>query len=165
MRRPFDPYRALAAAGVEVTADTLEPDLLGYYDDDRRQVTVARGLSQVERRCTAAHEYVHAIRRDWPTCSEWHEGKQERAVARVAARLLIPVEDLARALAWSQDLAELAEELWVDVDTLVDRLLGLDRRERRYLTARLGRAGGAACGGHSPGASVGRSRGGRAARS
>jgi Zn-dependent peptidase ImmA (M78 family) len=139
VRRRFDPYRSLGALGVDFYVDDVEPDLLGYYDDGRRAVTVARGLRQVERRCTAAHEYVHAVRRDQPTCSGWHEAKQERAVARTAARLLISVDDLARALAWSTDAEEVADELWVDVDTLAHRLAALAPDEWRELASRLGK--------------------------
>jgi Zn-dependent peptidase ImmA (M78 family) len=94
---------------------------------------VARGLRQVERRSTAAHEYVHAVRRDEPACTEWHERKQELAVARTAARLLIPVDDLVRALVWSTDAAEVAEELWVDLDTLAHRIAALGPDERRVV--------------------------------
>jgi Zn-dependent peptidase ImmA (M78 family) len=136
--RRFDPYRSLAALGVDFYVDEVEPELLGYYDDTQRTVTVARGLRQVERRSTAAHEYVHAVRRDEPACTSWHERKQERAVGRTAARLLIPVEDLARALAWTRDASELADELWVDVDTLTQRLADLAPGERRALEVALG---------------------------
>lgn len=133
MGRRFDPYRSLAELGVDFYLDDVDPELLGYYDDTRRVVTVARGIRQDERRSTAAHEYVHAVRRDQPTCSAWHERKQELAVARAAARLLIPVEDLAQALAWSGDVTEVADELWVDLDTLTHRLAHLAPGERQTL--------------------------------
>ena len=133
MGRRFDPYRSLAAVGVDFYVDAVDQELLGYYDDARRVVMVARGLRQVERRSTAAHEYVHAVRRDEPGCTEWHERKQELAVARTAARLLIPVDDLVRALVWSTDAAEVAEELWVDLDTLAHRLAALGPDERRVI--------------------------------
>jgi Zn-dependent peptidase ImmA (M78 family) len=129
----FDPYRALGALGVDLTLASLDDDLMGDYEHDRRLVRLARGMRQTERRCTAAHEYVHAVRGDLPSCSAWHERKQERAVERVAARLLIPLEELARASLWSDDIAELADDLWVDVDTLRQRLRDLRPDERAYL--------------------------------
>jgi Zn-dependent peptidase ImmA (M78 family) len=132
-RTRFDPYRALGALGVDFSVEALDDGLMGDYDHDRRAVRLANDLRQAERRCTAAHEYVHAVRGDVPSCSDWHERKQERSVERVAARLLIPLDDLARALLWSDDLAELADDLWVDVDTLKQRLRDLDSTERDYL--------------------------------
>ena len=50
-----------------------------------------------------------------------------------AARRLIPLDDLARALQWSAYLPEVAEELGVDVATLRARLCGLTPEERDRL--------------------------------
>jgi Zn-dependent peptidase ImmA (M78 family) len=131
--RRFNPYRALAALGVDFFVERLDDDIMGYYDHDERTVRMARGLLETERRCTAAHEYVHAVRGDEPACTAWHERKQERAVDNVAARLLIPFEELTRAVSWSDDLHEIADDLWVDVDTLTGRLRGLHPNERSLL--------------------------------
>jgi Zn-dependent peptidase ImmA (M78 family) len=141
----FDPYRALAALDVDLYVEPLDDDLMGCYDHAERAVRLAPDLSQVERRCTVAHEYVHALRGDEPACSAWHERKQERIVERAAARLLIPLDDLARALAWSDDPHELADDLWVDVDTLTHRLRHLDDAERRYLAKRRARRDASRC--------------------
>ncbi|MFL6139142.1 MAG: ImmA/IrrE family metallo-endopeptidase [Frankiaceae bacterium] len=131
----FHPYRALGALGVELAVAALDDDVMGDYDHEQRVVRLDRGLRQAERRCTAAHEYVHAVRGDLPSCTDWHERKQERVVERVAARLLIPLEDLARASLWSDDVTELADDLWVDVDTLRQRLRDLRPDERDFVVS------------------------------
>lgn len=55
----------------------------------------------------------------------------------VAARRLIGLRQLGEALAWSSDLDEVAEELWVDVATVEARLAHLHPSERHYLRRRL----------------------------
>lgn len=111
----------------------------GWWDPDRRTIWVDPGLSQAERRSTIAHELVHAERGD-ESCaavSDWHEQKQERAVDQEAARRLITLEQLVDALLWTRDLGELAEELWVDVETLRTRLAHLHPAEKHYVRRRL----------------------------
>ncbi len=85
--------------------------------------------NQAERRCTAAHEAIHAERGDTSCYS---------AVHREAARRLIDVRRLGEALAFYEgDLVQVAEELWVDLDTLRTRLDHLHPAERGYLQRRL----------------------------
>ncbi len=55
----------------------------------------------------------------------------------VAARRLIPHEALIDALRWSLDEHELAEELWVDVATVLARLAGLTEQEKADIDKRL----------------------------
>ena len=50
-----------------------------------------------------------------------------------AARRLIKMEHLLDALAWTEHLEELADELWVDLDTLMARLDGLTPEERAQI--------------------------------
>lgn len=92
-----------------------------------------RGLSQAERRCTLEHELVH---REWG-----HVGCQdaatEAAVHRVVARRLVPYALLASALPWAATVEELAEELWVDEETVRVRLAHLHPSERVKLLALL----------------------------
>lgn len=114
----------------------LPEGVLGYTDHaDQRIVLEARQL-QAERRSTLAHELAHA--EAGPTLDEpWWRARDEVAAQRDAARHLIGVHELGEALAWAHSLAEAADELWVDADTLRARLDHLHPSERAYLLRRL----------------------------
>lgn len=90
-------------------------------------------LLQVERRCVLTHEMVHL--------EHGHQGCQpaavEHAVRAEAARRLITLEDLSRALPWAHTLDELADDLWVTPLVATDRLAALTRDELAHLRARL----------------------------
>lgn len=124
------------ASGVEVRLAHLG-ERFGCYDPDTGVIWIGHGLTQAERRSTLAHELIHAERGDEPCVSGWHEDKQERLVSELAARQLITLDKLAEALAWSQDETELAEELWVDVDTVQARLAHLTECEKDQIESRL----------------------------
>lgn len=110
---------------------------LGAWDPDTGTIWIARGLKQAERRCTLTHESIHAERGDEPGATAWHDRKQERAVEIETARRLIPLHSLTGAMLWTDDLHELAEHLWVDVDVLRDRLDNLTDDENEHIEARL----------------------------
>lgn len=97
-------------------------------------IEMARCQTQAERRCTIAHELVHLERGPVASC---HVDAEERAVEREAARRLIEIRELGEALAWSTDMATVAEELWVDEPMLQARLDSLHPAERAYLRQRL----------------------------
>ena len=99
-----------------------------------KTITLDRGLLQAERRSTLAHELEHVRRGPVP---EWHWAREEAIVEREAARRMIDIRDLGEALAWSHDLHEAADELWVDVELLRARLDSLHPSERHYLKRRL----------------------------
>lgn len=80
-------------------------------------------------RCTLVHELIH-LERGHSTCQP---PDVEADVAREAARRLIPIDELADALAQTRSELEIAEMLWVDVDTLRTRLSFLDDVERAQL--------------------------------
>lgn len=126
----FNPYDALRRQP-HVTAvwDAVMPEHGRWYERLQTLLT-RRGLTQAERRCTVAHELIHAERGD--TMCDWR-------VHRDAARLLIDMHDLGEALAMygEQDPTSVAEELWVDEDTLRARLDHLHPSERGYLRRRL----------------------------
>lgn len=102
----------------------------GRVDWARRVVTVDCRLSAAQRRCTLAHELVHVERGPVPA-DPWLAAREEAAVEAEAARRLIPLEALAGALAWSRRPVEVADELGVDVQTLMVRVGGLSVAERR----------------------------------
>lgn len=109
-------------AGVEVGTARLPSGWLGAYDDRRRRILLARGLTPVEQRSVLAHELGHALR--------MHVGgsaADERAAERFAARILIDPAALRAASAWVRDDVELADELGVTVD-IVRAYLALPSR-------------------------------------
>ncbi|WP_174553979.1 MULTISPECIES: hypothetical protein [Nocardia] len=61
-------------------------------------------------------------------------------MSALAARRLITLLDLANALSWSdpRNLAEIAEELWVDLPTLRIRLTNLTAAEVRRVGVEVG---------------------------
>lgn len=79
-------------------------------------------LTQVEKRCALTHELVHI--------KYGHRGCQplgvEREVCFETARLLISFNHLERHAGWARSLGELAEELSVTEEVLIDRLMTLD---------------------------------------
>ncbi len=99
-----------------------------------KTIRLRAGLTQAQRRCVLAHELEHAARGPFP---RWATVREEDAVNAAAARKLINIRALGEALAWSQCLDEIAEELWVDVPTLTARLSHLHPAERAYLAQRL----------------------------
>lgn len=137
----YDPWahlRALPHVALRWTRDDHElADALAWWYPDAGEIVMDDRQPQAERRCTLAHELVHAERGDEPCASRVLELRQERAVDREAARRLIDLRALADALAWTHDVAEAADELWVDVATLRTRLADLDDCERAYVRRRL----------------------------
>lgn len=131
------PYRAVDP-DVTITVANLEPGMLGWWDGDVEpagEIVVSRASSQAERRCTVRHEWGHGQRGDrlaaadeWPDPSLL-EIKDDNIVRRETARDMITLDALADALVWSQDETEVAEDLWVDIATLRDRLRTLTQAE------------------------------------
>lgn len=114
----------------------LPGDLVGITNHRSKTVTIDKRLLQAERRCTIAHELEHIERGPMPADPAL-VAREEEAIDRAVARRLIAVRHLGEALAWSRDLHEAADELWVDVPTLKARLRGLHPAERAYLRKRL----------------------------
>jgi len=79
-------------------------------------------LTSVERMCYLAHEAIHI--------KHGHAGCQgpavERQVRLEVAQFLVPFESLQRVASWSRHPAEMAEELGVTEQVLLDRLATLD---------------------------------------
>ncbi|MGG5257501.1 ImmA/IrrE family metallo-endopeptidase [Phycicoccus avicenniae] len=107
----------------------LAPGVWGLTAGDR--IWLDSRLLQVERRCTLEHELEH-VRRG-------HRGCQPPAVERdvhvAVARRLIPFPALLDGLRWARNLHELADELWVDEDTVKVRLEHLHPSERTKIVA------------------------------
>lgn len=108
---------------------------MGEADFEAQTVSIRRGMTYEERRCTLLHELLHLERGPALTTTV---GRDEDAVRRATARLMLPsVRALGEALAWAHNEQEAAEELAVDVGVLRDRLRWLHPSERHYLTRRL----------------------------
>ena len=130
----FHPWRCLRElTDVEVVWKDVEEEL-GCYDYCARRITMDSTQTQAERRSTLAHELMHIERGPFP--DEQRE-REELIVEREAARLLIEIKPLAEAMAWSTDMHEIADELWVDEMMLRSRLHNLHPAERAYLHRRL----------------------------
>ena len=115
---------------------------MGCWDPATSTIWLDDRLSAAERRSTLEHELVHAERGDGPCATAWHHAKQEASVDREAARRLIDVDDLVKALLRCLDEREVAEFLCVDVDTVLTRLAFLSPGETRLVERRMAEAEG-----------------------
>lgn len=91
-------------------------------------------LGQAQRRAVLTHELEH-VRRGVP--APVYRRREERIVDELAARRLITLPDFLRALQWSQDDQELADELWCDVHTVRVRRETLTMAEKEWIDAHL----------------------------
>jgi hypothetical protein len=138
----WHPWRALRhKPHVQVVWEPLD-GRLGAWDARTSTIYMHPRQGQAQGRVTATHEQIH---------QEWgHDGCQpERVEVRVrkaAARRLISIYALVDAvLFWGDaNLPALAEDLWVDVETVRVRLDHLHPAERGYLQQRLAARDGAA---------------------
>lgn len=112
------------------------PDDDGFTCFETQTVTLDRGLDQAGRRCTIAHEVEHIKRGPTPLDSVLC-AREEADIEQFVARILIPLDALGEALAWSRHPVVVADELWVDEKTLTTRLHHLHPSERAYLHRRL----------------------------
>lgn len=133
----YHPWLHAERLGVNVVYEVLEDGCLGHWDAEARIITLARGLTQRQRRAVLAHEVEHASHDDRPLLDAVLHARRERATDAAAARRLIPIEQLLEALRWTGNERELADELWVDVHTVRMRLASLTPRERVLLEQRL----------------------------
>lgn len=125
----FHPWRRLRAlGGLLLVWERLGPGVLGATDG-RSLVVLHPEQSQRQRRSTLTHELAHVELGHEGGCSP----EQEGAARELAARWLVPMDQLVDGLRWTRHVEELAEELWVDVETLRDRIRVLDAEERELL--------------------------------
>lgn len=132
MIHPWRRLRALA----HVTLLWHDDGPMGLTNFPAQTISIRRGLDQAQRRSTVLHECLHAERGPVPMGLA---AKEEVAVRKLAAQLLLPdVRAIGDALAWAQgDVVAAADELWVDVDILRDRLKYMTHpAERGYLARR-----------------------------
>ena len=130
------PWRRLRDAA-HVTLKWHNEGPMGWCKHSTQEVSIRTNLTQTERRSTLAHELVHLER--GPAILGYEE-QEERIVAEEAARWLIPLEKLADGLVWAFDDEELADLLWVDLETVQIRLVTLTAEESATVNATLDRA-------------------------
>jgi len=99
---------------------------------DGTRIWICKRLNQAQRRATLAHELLH-IERGLPPADPRALAREEKIVARIAARRLITVDELIEAMRWTRDLHQLADALWVDTDTIKARMDSLDPIETAQL--------------------------------
>ena len=92
--------------------------------------------SAAQQRSSLAHAIAH-LDLDHRAAVGRLEVHQEHEADLLAARRLVPLEALARVLAWTRHEGELAAELDVDRETLTVRLAGLADDEIACLMARV----------------------------
>lgn len=132
----IDPYEWLARSPhVTFEITRLPDDEMGCWIPEHDTILLDDRLNQVERRCTLVHEMVHRLHDDDPDLPPPLAHLQEEACRAQAARMLIPMPALLDAFLWSwaQREEEMAEQLWVDVGTLRDRMKHLTADERKFL--------------------------------
>lgn len=125
----FHPWRALRARP-DITVEWRELSLEHYaVTNGRDRIWMDPRQTQVERRCTIAHELAHIELGHTDGCT----AREDREVDLLVARRLIDMGDLLSALRWAEDLYTVADELWVDEATLLARYDGLTAAERAQI--------------------------------
>ncbi|MGV5046843.1 hypothetical protein [Rhodococcus pyridinivorans] len=133
----WHPWRHIAQhhPHIRVTCNyKLPPGYDGLLTEDG--IYIDRRLTQAERRCTLTHEIIH-LERGAPPDHPHFAAYEEHIVEVLAARRLIAIPRLIDGLLWTQHPHELADELWVDVDTLTTRVQHLTREERAHIIREL----------------------------
>lgn len=122
----WDPWRHLHEwyPDVRVVVMKLTDGLQGCIDVEKRKIWLSTHLDDAQRRSVLAYELGFlelepvGLDEDVARISEW------------AARLLIPFDGLLRGCLQRDELADVAEDLRVDVPTLRTRLRGLSDEEQ-----------------------------------
>lgn len=129
------PWRRLRAL-TQFKLEWHDGGLMGDTDFTGSTISLRRGMTQAQRRSTILHECLHAERGPVPMGLA---AREELRVRKHTAELLLPnVREIADAMAWAQgDIGAAADELWVDVGILRDRLRFMTHpSERAYLARR-----------------------------
>lgn len=130
------PWRRLRELA-HVTLEWHDGGPMGLTTHSTATISLRRGLTWEERRCTVQHEIVHVERGPVP---RGLREKDEEYVRRETALLMIPdIRPVGDAIAWALSEDEAAQELGVDVPVLRYRLRHMSPMERAWLASRLDR--------------------------
>jgi hypothetical protein len=127
------PWRRLRNL-THVTVRYFDEGPFGWCRHSTQEVFLRSDLTQAQRRATLLHELEHL---EAGPAVVGYAQCDERDTRERAARWLIPIDHLAEAMVWAFDDEELAEELWVDVETARTRLSTLTEAESAELNRRL----------------------------
>jgi hypothetical protein len=125
----FHPWRMLREMA-HVTLRWHDGGHLGWCRHSTQEVSIQNRLTQAERRSTICHEILH-LQRGPGICG--YSDDEEKLIDRDAARLLIDIHDLGKAMQWSSNYDEMAIDLWVDRATVQTRMDNLHPAELHYL--------------------------------
>lgn len=103
----------------------------------RRVILIESQDTWPAKRCSLAHAVAHLDLNHQATASGTFDRRQEDHAHQLAARRLIGIDDLARALSWTRFITEVAAELEVDIRTLNTRQVHLHPSERADLRSRM----------------------------
>lgn len=107
----YDPRAELARMGIPIIRLSLR-DTLGVWSPQDQAIVIADGLTSAHERCVLAHELEHVLAGD-TCCAGARDVRAELLADRRAARKLISLSDFYRAMQWTTDVHQLAEELQV----------------------------------------------------
>ena len=139
LRHLMDPYEILEEhPDLTLVVAPLPVGERGRWYPELGVIMISERLNQAERRCTLTHELVHRMRGDEHISDDLANHRQEKACHRAVARILIPFPTLLAALTYDRDPQELADELWVDLETLQARICSLTPVESASLREVIG---------------------------
>jgi hypothetical protein len=124
----YHPWRNLRA---HPEIDVIWPEIEIFGQTDGTTIQIDSRLGQTERRCTLEHEMQHVAAGHRCGQSE----SMELSIRQVVARRLVPISILAQALAYSLNLDEVAEDVWVTREVLDDRMAYLTEHETAEIYA------------------------------
>lgn len=106
---------ACDACTAHIVEDRLDGDIAGLYDEALQTIIIDSRMTDVQKRCTLAHELFHWLHAD-DACSRYGRNHEERRVKRETAMLLIPPAAYVRAeRAYDGEIFLMACELEVTV--------------------------------------------------
>lgn len=130
------PWRRLRELA-HVTLAWHDDGPMGTATHSTATISLRRGMTWEQRRCTVEHELQHIERGPMPAGLV---AKDEERVRRDTALAMIPdIRRVGDALAWALSAEEAAHELGVDAPVLAYRLRHMSPMERAWLSARLDR--------------------------
>lgn len=123
--RGWDPWRHLETSGLELMWAWL-PHVMAAYVPDHALIILNPEAVSASQRSALAEELGHHELAHFPTPDPTETARMELRARRWAAARLITTESLIEAAKWTTNLSELADELEVDLDLLVERLTQLE---------------------------------------
>lgn len=128
------PWRRLRELA-HVTLQWHDGGPMGLTTHSTATISIRRGLTWAERRCTVQHELLHL--EGGPVPHGLRDKEEEWVRRETAARMIPEIRPVGDAIAWALSADEAADELGVDVAVLRYRLRHMSPMEQAWLRARL----------------------------